>query len=84
MFAFRRGRGVLVRDNEMDTCGQTLFVNSQTPEGGIVYDLTIEGNYIHDWGAPGSDREHAMYRRLSGWQFNSTTSEVRRRICLEI
>ena len=66
------GRGVLVRGNEMDTCGQAVFVNSQTPEGGIVYDLTIEGNYIHDWGAPGSDREHAMYLQAIGLavQFN--------------
>ena len=49
------GRNVLVRGNEMDHCGHGVFSNAQTPKGNMVADLTVEGNYIHDWGAVGKE-----------------------------
>ncbi len=66
------GRGIFLRGNDLESCGQAVFANSQTPEGGIVYDLTVQGNYIHQWGAPHSDRQHAMYLQAIGLvvQFN--------------
>lgn len=66
------GRSVLLRGNELENCGQGIFVNSQTPEGSIVYDLTIEGNYIHGWGLPHYGLDHALYLQAIGAtvQFN--------------
>ena len=62
------GRNVLVRGNEMDHCGHGVFSNAQTPKGNMVADLTVEGNYIHDWGAVGKETVHAAYLQSIGLQ----------------
>jgi hypothetical protein len=66
------GRGVLVRGNELENCTQGIFSNSQTPQGSIVYDLTVEGNALEHWGAPHNELVHGMYLQGIGLavQFN--------------
>ncbi|MEO7028829.1 MAG: hypothetical protein ABI147_05445 [Acidobacteriaceae bacterium] len=66
------GRAILIRGNELDNCTQAVFTNAQTPEGSIIYDLTVEGNYIHAWGVPKIDRQHGVYLQAIGLavQFN--------------
>ena len=66
------GQGVLIRGNDLENCGQPVFSNSQLPEGSLVTDLTIEGNYLHNWGVPDYERNHGMYLQAIGLtvQFN--------------
>ena len=66
------GRGVLIRGNDLDNCNQPIFTNSQSPQGGLGYDLTVEGNYVHGWGTSKADRQHGMYLQEIGLtvQFN--------------
>lgn len=66
------GRGVLVRGNELENCTQAVFSNSQQPEASVIYDLTVEGNYIHRWGLANVYLDHAMYLQAMGLtvQFN--------------
>lgn len=66
------GKGVLIRGNDLDNCEQGVFTNAQTPEGSLVYDLTVEGNYMHGWGSPKGDRQHGVYLQAIGlvMQFN--------------
>lgn len=66
------GREVMLRGNELENCSQGIFVNSQTPQGSVVLDLTVEGNYIHHWGIRNSYLVHGMYLQAIGLavQFN--------------
>ena len=63
---------MLIRGNDLDNCDQPVFANAQTPEGGIIYDLTVEGNYMHLWGVAKGDRQHGVYLQAIGLvvQFN--------------
>ncbi len=66
------GIDVLIRGNELENCSQGVFSNGRTPGGSMVYDLTVEGNYLHNWGSQGSYLVHAMYLQGIGLtvQFN--------------
>jgi hypothetical protein len=66
------GRGILIRGNELENCSQAVFTNSQTPTGNIIYDLTVEGNYITNWGLANDEIVHGMYLQAIGLtaQFN--------------
>ena len=66
------GREVMIRGNELENCSQAIFANSQTPAGSMVYDLTVEGNYLREWGLTGSYYVHGMYLQAVGLavQFN--------------
>lgn len=66
------GRDVLIRGNVMESCTQGVFTNARTPEGAMVYDLTVEGNYLLDWGWMKNERVHGMYLQSIGLavQFN--------------
>jgi hypothetical protein len=72
------GRDELIRGNELENCSQGVFVNSQTPQGNIIYDLTVEGNYIHGWGQSGNSSVHGMYLQAIGLtaQFNYIGASV--------
>lgn len=71
------GRSVMVRGNEIENCNQPVLSNAQTPSGGGVTDLTIEGNYMHGWGWKGGFM-HGMYLQGIGVQvqFNYIGSAV--------
>ena len=62
------GRNITVRGNELENCSQGVFTNAQTPEGNIVYDLTVQGNYIHSWGSPKNGKVHGLYLQSIGLQ----------------
>lgn len=62
------GRDVLIRGNQLENCTQGIFTNAQTPQGNLIYDLTVEGNYVNDWGAQRNESVHAMYLQAIGLQ----------------
>lgn len=60
------GRGIMVRGNELENCNQAIFSDAQTL-GGTVYDFTVEGNYLHNWGWI-KGYMHGMYLQAIGVQ----------------
>jgi hypothetical protein len=62
------GSSILIRGNDLDNCSQGVFTNGNTPQGGMVYDLTVEGNYIHNWGDATSEGVHGLYLQAIGVQ----------------
>ena len=62
------GIGILIRGNELESCSEGIFTNARTPGGAMVYDLTIQGNSLHDWGGPNNFLVHAMYLQAIGVQ----------------
>lgn len=67
-FHIHSGRAVMLRGNELENCAQGIFANSQTPQGSVILDLTVEGNSIHTWGQPHNFLIHAMYLQTIGLQ----------------
>ena len=64
---------VVIRNNEIDHCGNGIFTMSQTyNEAALTRNLLIEGNHLHDNGQPGSYLEHNLYIQAIGvtYQFN--------------
>ena len=68
----QNGLQVMVRGNEFDNCAQGVFSNATTPEGALVQDLTVEGNYTHGYGVNNVYTSHGMYLQAIGLtvQFN--------------
>ncbi len=62
------GRAVMLRGNDLENCGQGIFTNSQTPSASIIYDLTVEGNALRQWGLPRNESVHGMYLQAIGLQ----------------
>ena len=74
------GIGILIRGNELENCSQGIFTNARTPGGAMVYDLTVQGNWLHDWGGADNFLVHAMYLQAIGMQvqFNYIGASVPR------
>ncbi len=68
----QNGLSDMVRGNELENCAQAVFANAETPAGAMVEDLTVEGNYITNWGVNGVQLSHGMYLQSIGLtvQFN--------------
>jgi hypothetical protein len=64
----QNGVDVMIRGNDIENCGNGIFTNAKTPEGSLVIDLTVEGNYLHGWGADKNYSMHAMYLQSLGLQ----------------
>jgi hypothetical protein len=62
------GRQIMIRGNDLENCNQGVFTNGQTPEGSIIDDVTVEGNYLHGWGAAKNYLVHGMYLQAIGLQ----------------
>ena len=64
---------VVIRDNELENCGNGIFTMSQGyNEASLTRNLLIEGNYLHGHGQNGSYREHGAYIQGIGviYQYN--------------
>ena len=69
-----RGEHVTVRDVELESNGNGLFVASGDSEEVRSRDILLERSYVHDNGTPdvGADRRHNIYTEADGmvFQFN--------------
>ena len=64
---------VVIRNNEIDHCGNGIFTMSQEyNDASLTRNILIEGNYLHDNGQSGSDRQHNLYIQAIGavYQYN--------------
>ncbi len=67
------GDNIVIRDNELETCGSGIFTMSQEyNEASLTRNILIEGNYLHNNGEPGTGRSHGVYIQAIGatYQFN--------------
>ncbi len=64
---------VVIRDNEIDHCGNGIFTMSQGyNDASLTRNILIEKNHLHNNGQSGSDRQHNLYIQAIGatYQYN--------------
>jgi hypothetical protein len=64
-----RGENITIRDCEIDNNSNGLFVASGDSEEVTSRDILVQGNYIHDNGNVGIDRQHNVYTEAIGMTF---------------
>ncbi len=64
-----RGEHITIRDCEIDHNSNGLFVASGDDEATQSREILVQGNYIHDNGNVGSDRQHNVYTEAIGMTF---------------
>lgn len=64
-----RGEHITITDCEIDHNSNGLFVASGDDEATQSREILVQGNYIHDNGNVGSDRQHNVYTEAIGMTF---------------
>lgn len=64
-----RGENITIRDCEIDNNSNGLFVASGDSEEVTSRNILVQGNYIHDNGNVGIDRQHNVYTEAVGITF---------------